>query len=726
VTAAVDKRLVAPPPPPANPEKLPEPLLATLLRMFVYVLAAGVFAWPLTVPESALAAACAAGIASVIGRALAATRLRTWIVALGSVVALAVSLWLADALVASAAFASAVGPAVALRLGEVVAFGLGALTIGTGVRAASSRHRNAALLEAAFVAIGFGTLVVAHRHGAIHRPFEIADWFFERGSDPSIAVLGVGAIAGIVIGLLLLSERRAWRTLLHLFFVLALLLLVFTLGVTGVVGVEPQVAPLENGEGEGGSSSGQPGELPMQDDYQPSPEPLAIVVFHDEYSPPTGIYYFREEAYSEYNSHRLVRATIAGVDDDVAPGFPTTRMISIAHAPDAGAFRTTVETTIGMLAQHTRPLALESPIALMPITNPNPAHFRRAYRARSASLTGDVWSLVDVPVGDSTWSPSTLAHYTHGPSDPRYAELAQRIVADLPASLQQSRYAHVLAITDYLATNGIYSLHSRHASAVDPAGDFLFGDMTGYCVHFAQAAVFLMRSIGLPARVATGYMVPESARRGGSALLLMSSASHAWPEVYLEGVGWVVVDIAPERSLDAAPPPPDEDLQQLLAELLRGETPLPTDGSDAPQPLDEMARDIARPLARGLLALVVALVVLGYAIKIGRRLAPALAGDALLARHAYRAALDVLGEGGIRRVTGESREGFADRMRERIPSLGPLTDAHAAQAYASRTKPRSGDVRDAARRVRRERAKQVPLWRRLIGLADPYSWWWTK
>ena len=66
------------------------------------------------------------------------------------------------------------------------------------------------------------------------------------------------------------------------------------------------------------------------------------------------------------------------------------------------------------------------------------------------------------------------------------------------------------------------------------------------------------------------------------------------------------------------------------------------------------------------------------------------------------------------------------RVRDRIPSLGALTDAHAAVAYASRTPPKKGDVRIAARRVRRERAAHVPLWRRLIGLADPFSWLWTR
>jgi transglutaminase-like putative cysteine protease len=54
----------------------------------------------------------------------------------------------------------------------------------------------------------------------------------------------------------------------------------------------------------------------------------------------------------------------------------------------------------------------------------------------------------------------------------------------------------------------------------------------------------------VPARVATGYAVDEAGRQGGSAILIPSGAAHAWPEVYLDGLGWVVTDVHPERTLD--------------------------------------------------------------------------------------------------------------------------------------------------------------------------------
>jgi hypothetical protein len=191
-------------------------------------------------------------------------------------------------------------------------------------------------------------------------------------------------------------------------------------------------------------------------------------------------------------------------------------------------------------------------------------------------------------------------------------------------------------------------------------------------------------------------------------------------------VGWVVVDVAPQRSLDAAPPPPDEDLQQLLAELLRGETPLPTDGTEAPRPLDESARALGHLLAVAIEVLLALSFWFTYTGKLWRRLAPVFASEATLPRLAYRAMLDVLGEAGIRRAPGESREGFAARVRDRVPSLTTLTDAHAAVAYASRVRPTSAAVRAASVRAHQEHAEHVPLWRRLLGLANPFSWLWTR
>ena len=49
---------------------------------------------------------------------------------------------------------------------------------------------------------------------------------------------------------------------------------------------------------------------------------MAVVLLHDDYSPPSGVYYFRQSAFSQYNGRRLVQATGGDVDRDVLRRFP--------------------------------------------------------------------------------------------------------------------------------------------------------------------------------------------------------------------------------------------------------------------------------------------------------------------------------------------------------------------------------------------------------------------
>ncbi|MEG1053822.1 MAG: DUF3488 and transglutaminase-like domain-containing protein, partial [Janthinobacterium sp.] len=91
--------------------------------------------------------------------------------------------------------------------------------------------------------------------------------------------------------------------------------------------------------------------------------------------------------------------------------------------------------------------------------------------------------------------------------------------------------------------------------------DFLFGTQAGFCEHYAGSFVVLMRAMGIPARVVTGY---QGGLRNGAdnSLSVRQSDAHAWSEVWLAGLGWVRVDptgaVAPlrtQRNLDAALPP---------------------------------------------------------------------------------------------------------------------------------------------------------------------------
>ena len=717
----------------------PEPWLATVLRMLVHAIGAGVLLYPLTVLEAVIAAACGAAIGSLAGRLLARTTMRTSaIVGIGALV-FGLAWLLGWAAVGTDLLAPSLGPATALRAGEAAAMGIGALAVSTVLRGLSSRRPPLAVLEVALVAVAFAELVVAHRNGAINRPFDIADPIIAQGGDPTWAMVAIGIAAALVIVLLLLSERSLLRSALHLFMVAAVLLLV--VGTTAMVGMpgppmtgaglglrsDDEEAREQERQGESGEGGGRRNneELEFRDNYdsQANRVPLGVVLFHDDYSSPNGVYYFRQGAFSQYNGRRLVVSSRADVDRDIAQSFPTAPM-EIEDPPEPGADRATLETTVALLADHNRPFALESPLSMRPQQNPDSRRFKRVYRATSAAITADYASLLDRAAGDPEWSPEVWAHYTAAPDDARYRELAQQIVhTRLPEDLRDDPFAKALAITDYLGETGVYSLRSRHSGAEDPTASFLFGDKTGYCVHFAHAATYLMRSIGVPSRVATGYAVDEASRQGGSAVLVSGSSSHAWPETYVDGIGWVVVDVAPETVLTPPPPPPDPDLQRLLAELVRGEDLLPVDGREPP-PIAAIASQALLSFGEVVLVLVLALLAFLITVKLWRRAWPLLAPSRSHARVVYRAELDRLAELSLRRRYGETREEFAARVAGVAPSFRALTQAHVGAAFGSRRA--AGDLRARARAVRRELREAFPLWRRAVGALNPWSWTLTR
>jgi transglutaminase-like putative cysteine protease len=431
------------------------------------------------------------------------------------------------------------------------------------------------------------------------------------------------------------------------------------------------------------------------------------------------VYYFRQGAFSQYNGRKLVVSGRGDIDRDLIPFFPA-RPIEIEDAPAMNENRGPLETTIALMADHMQPFALEAPVEVEPLDNPSPNRFRRVYKATSGVLTADYAALLDAGMGSSKWSKQQWAHYTEAPPDARYADLATDIVGRLPAELRRNGIAKAFAITSWLGKEGIYSLKNGHSGSDDPTASFLFGDRTGYCVHFSHAAAYLMRSVGVPARVATGYAVSESARQGGSALLLSGAASHAWPEVFLDGFGWVVLDVYPERALDPPEQPMDADLQRLLGELARGATPIPLSATDIPK-LKELARRVTFTAAAWLLAIVAFALVLLYLVKTWRRMAPSFASTPSLPRVLYRAELDRLGEVSIRREPGESREAFAFRLRGRLPSFEGLTAAHVAAVFGTHV-PDPDLLREQAAGVRRDVRGGFPPWKRFFGLITPWSW----
>ena len=140
-----------------------------------------------------------------------------------------------------------------------------------------------------------------------------------------------------------------------------------------------------------------------------------------------------------------------------------------------------------------------------------------------------------------------LTYTDPGPLSDRAIGLA----ADLTRG-QPTYFDRVMAITNYLQRSYRYTLNLPPVpSGRDPVDWFLFDVKTGYCEQFATAETLLLRSQGIPARLATGYSTGDYDPVLNQAIVRERDA-HAWVEVWFPHHGWVPVDPTPGVSPLAA------------------------------------------------------------------------------------------------------------------------------------------------------------------------------
>ena len=164
----------------------------------------------------------------------------------------------------------------------------------------------------------------------------------------------------------------------------------------------------------------------------------------------------------------------------------------------------------------------------------------------------DVVSSTDYLLGPNE-TPSSLRNWLQLPprSNPRTLALAARWRADgLEPAAMVDRALRMFAEQPFR-----YTLRPPLLDQ-DPVDGFLFDTRAGFCEHFASAFVVLMRAVGIPARVVTGYQGGERNEHDDYWIVRQSDA-HAWTEVWLGGRGWLRVDptgaVAPERIERGAP-----------------------------------------------------------------------------------------------------------------------------------------------------------------------------
>jgi transglutaminase-like putative cysteine protease len=116
---------------------------------------------------------------------------------------------------------------------------------------------------------------------------------------------------------------------------------------------------------------------------------------------------------------------------------------------------------------------------------------------------------------------------------------------DLATSLRtpgESTYDTILAYEAWLGAKTEYDLDAPvPADGADAVDDFLFESRLGFCEQIASTLTIMLRSQGVPARLATGY-VPGERDRVSGVWNVRGTDAHAWVEVWFPQTGWQPFD----------------------------------------------------------------------------------------------------------------------------------------------------------------------------------------
>jgi transglutaminase-like putative cysteine protease len=168
--------------------------------------------------------------------------------------------------------------------------------------------------------------------------------------------------------------------------------------------------------------------------------------------------------------------------------------------------------------------------------------------------------------------------------DPRVGQIAQEAIGSAGPGFDR-----VFAIQNWFAGPGsqfTYSLQTAPGSGDDALVEFLTVGKTGYCEQFASAMAVMLRTVGVPARVAIGF---TAGLDEGDHRTITTSDAHAWVEAWFPGVGWTSFDPTPLTDGRRIDPPYVEEAEAEQS----AQQSAPTE--DAPAPDEPLSGDEQDP-----------------------------------------------------------------------------------------------------------------------------------
>ena len=183
----------------------------------------------------------------------------------------------------------------------------------------------------------------------------------------------------------------------------------------------------------------------------------------------------------------------------------------------------------------------ESMIIDVPVVSRSSSGTLRAPRINGAGLRYAVSSFLDDETPASAQlSPSARIEALELPRlDERIPRLAFDMTAGLATPEEKAR-----ALERRLRHDYGYTLELLPAPVADPLATFLFARKKGHCEYFASAMAVMLRTLGIPARVVTGFLGGVYNPMTGWQVVRASDA-HSWVEAWLPQRGWVTFDPTP-------------------------------------------------------------------------------------------------------------------------------------------------------------------------------------
>jgi transglutaminase-like putative cysteine protease len=157
-------------------------------------------------------------------------------------------------------------------------------------------------------------------------------------------------------------------------------------------------------------------------------------------------------------------------------------------------------------------------------------------------------------------SPEALSRAVAG--TPADGSITAEQPADLPEDLKEvteevtkdadTDAAKAWAIQEYLrGSDFTYSTEPLPGSGYRALENFLLRDRRGYCEQFAASMAMMAREVGIPSRVAVGFLPGERVEDNTWEVSIRDM--HAWPELFFAGYGWVRFEPTPASVTGTAP-----------------------------------------------------------------------------------------------------------------------------------------------------------------------------